>query len=100
MPSDAGSAEPTNGVGRHRLEAVGETVQKSLILILAREFASKLGTATFITDASGKLVYYNEPAESILGRTFGEAGEMPAEEWPSVFHVRFPDGRPMALEEM
>jgi PAS domain-containing protein len=79
---------------------VGETIQKSLILILAREFASKLATATFVTDAAGKLVYYNEPAEVLLGRTFAEAGEMPAEEWPELFQVRFPDGRPMALEEM
>ena len=58
---------------------MGETLHKSLILILAREFASKLATATFISDAAGRLVYYNEPAERILGRTFAEAGEMPAE---------------------
>ena len=51
--------------------------QKHLVLILAREFASNLATATFISDAAGRLVYYNEPAERILGRTFAEAGEMP-----------------------
>ena len=79
---------------------MGETLHKSLILILAREFASKLATATFISDAAGRLVYYNEPAERILGRTFAEAGEMPAEEWPELFHVRFKDGRPMPLEQM
>jgi PAS domain-containing protein len=76
------------------------TTHKSLILILAREFASKLATAMFITDAAGRLVYYNEPAEVLLGRTFAEAGEMPAEEWPELFAVRFLDGRPMALEQM
>lgn len=79
---------------------MGETLPKSLILILAREFASKLDTATFITNAAGKLVYYNEPAEKILGRTFAEAGEMPAEEWPELFDVRYRDGRPMPLQQM
>jgi PAS domain-containing protein len=79
---------------------MSETGQKNLILILAREFASKLATATFITDAQGKLVYYNEPAEIILGRAFAEAGEMPAEEWPELFAVEHLDGQPMALEEM
>jgi PAS domain-containing protein len=79
---------------------VYEAGQKNLILILAREFASKLATAMFITDAEGKLVYYNEPAETLLGRTFAEAGEMPAEEWPDLFAVEHLDGRPMALEEM
>jgi len=33
--------------------------QKDLILILARELASKLATAMFIADAEGDLVFYN-----------------------------------------
>ena len=60
----------------------GPSVQrrpKNLVLILAREFASKLATPTFVNDAEGTLVYYNEPAEGVLGRSFAEAGEMPAE---------------------
>ena len=79
---------------------MSETGQKHLILILAREFASKLATAAFITDGEGKLVYYNEQAETLLGRGFAEAGEMPAEEWPNLFAIEHLDGRPMTLEEM
>jgi PAS domain-containing protein len=74
--------------------------QKNLVLILAREFASKLATATFITDDGGRLVFYNERAEEILGRTFAEAGEMSADEWGSLFAVEELDGTPMALEKM
>jgi len=70
--------------------------QKDLILILARELASKLATAMFIADAKGGLVFYNEPAEEILGRTFAEAGEMSAESWTSLFDPETLDGRPMA----
>ncbi len=73
---------------------------KHLILILAREFASKLATPMFIADGEGELVFYNEPAEEILGRTFAEAGEMPAERWTALFHPETLDGTPMALNEL
>lgn len=79
---------------------VFEPRQKNLVLILAREFASKLATATFVTDAEGKLVFYNEGAEEILGRTFAEAGELPAAEWANLFEVERLDGTPMPLEQM
>ena len=54
--------------------------QKSLVLILAREFATQLATPTFIVDGEGNLVFYNEAAELILGRSFAEVGELPADE--------------------
>lgn len=72
--------------------------QKNLILILAREFASKLATPTFVADAEGNLVFYNEPAEQLLGRTFAEAGEVKAEEWASLYKVEELDGTPVPLE--
>jgi PAS domain-containing protein len=74
--------------------------QKNLVLILAREFASKLATPMQISDAEGTLVYFNEPAEEVLGFTFSEAGEMPAAEWEAMFATEHLDGRPMPLEEM
>ena len=54
--------------------------QKSLLLILAREFSSQLAMPTFIVDGEGNLVFYNEAAESILGRSFAEVGQLGAEE--------------------
>jgi len=71
---------------------------KDLVLILAREFASKLAFAVFIADAEGDLVYYNEPAERLLGRTFAEAGEIRAAEWASLFKTEELDGAPLPLE--
>jgi PAS domain-containing protein len=74
--------------------------QKHLALIIARELASQLSTATFVADAEGNLVFYNEAAESILGRSFAEAGTMPAEGWTSQFVLEELDGTPMPLDRM
>ena len=74
--------------------------QRHLALIIARELASQLATAMFIADAHGDLVFYNEAAEEILGRSFAEAGAMPAEGWGEQFRIRAPDGEPLPLEKM
>ncbi len=74
--------------------------QKHLALIIARELASQLSTATFIADAAGDLVFYNEAAETILGRTFAEAGTLAAEGWTSQFRLEEVDGTPMSLDRM
>jgi PAS domain-containing protein len=74
--------------------------QRPLPLILARELASQLATATFIADAEGQLVFYNEPAEEILGRSFAEAGSMSASEWGALFSLEALDGDPLPPEQM
>jgi len=73
---------------------------KDLMLILARELATNASTPMFIADAEGTLVFYNEPAERILGKPFAAAGEIKASEWEEMFRVEYPDGRPMPLAEM
>ena len=94
------------GVGGQPLETVlglrpvEGRPQRHLALILARELASQLATAAFVADATGGLVFYNEPAEEILGRTFAEAGPMPAEGWASQFRLENLDGAPLPLEQM
>jgi PAS domain-containing protein len=75
-------------------------MQKNLVLIIAREFASLLATPTFIADADGNLVFYNEAAEDILGRTYSEAGAMPAGRWGELFEIHDLEGEPMPLERM
>jgi PAS domain-containing protein len=74
--------------------------QRHLVLIVARELATQLVTPTFITDAEGELVFYNEPAEEILGRTFAEAGALRADEWATLFKIEDLDGSPLPLERM
>jgi PAS domain S-box-containing protein len=68
---------------------------KHLVLILARELAANLATPTFIADAEGTLVYYNEAAEDIVGAAFAEVGEMPMDEWTATFEPRTVDSEPL-----
>ena len=74
--------------------------QRPLPLILARELATQVATATFIADAKGDLVFYNEHAEAVLGRTFAEAGSMSASEWGAMFKLETLDGEPLPPEQM
>jgi PAS domain-containing protein len=67
-------------------------------LILAREFASNLATPMLIADASGRLVFFNEAAESLIGMPFAEAGEMSFEEWSEKASPRTGDGELLPLE--
>lgn len=70
--------------------------QKQIEIILMRQLASYLALPIFVVDPDGNLLFYNEPAESLLGRTFDEAGEMPMSEWSTIF--RQTDERGVALQ--
>jgi PAS domain-containing protein len=61
--------------------------QQEIELILSRHWSSYLNTPIFLVDPQGNLLYYNEPAEPILGRRFAETGEMSAEEWSTIFNI-------------
>ncbi len=66
--------------------------QKPLEIILARQLASYLAVPIFLVDPAGQLIYYNEPAERLLGRRYEDTGEMPLEEWATVFTPTAEDG--------
>ena len=57
--------------------------QKALELILIRQLATHLALPMFVTDPTGRLLFYNQAAERVLGRRFAETGELAAEEWTS-----------------
>ena len=73
--------------------------QKHLVLILAREFASNLSTPTLIADERGYLVYYNEAAETVVGRRFAGAEETPLDEWLAEFEARTLASQPLPAEQ-
>jgi len=72
--------------------------QKHLVLILAREFASNLSTPTLVADANGRLIFYNEATEGVVGTPFSEAGEMPLHEWVAGFEPRTTAAEPFPAE--
>jgi PAS domain-containing protein len=75
----------TAAPGYARLPVGGEMAQRQLEVILARQLASCLATPIFIVDHTGDLVYFNEPAEKILGRRYEETGVLAAAEWSVAF---------------
>ena len=74
--------------------------QKNLILILARGLADEIASGMFVVDAEGTLVYYNEAAGDLLGRSFAELGEVKMEIWATAFNPCDLDGRPLPTEEV
>lgn len=74
--------------------------QQPVEVILMRQLASYLATPIFVVDPDGRLLYYNEPAELMLGRRFEDVGEMPLEEWTRVFEPTDEDGRPLPPEQL
>ena len=54
-------------------------------VILMRQAASYLALPIFVVDPKGDLIYFNEPAEQLLGRRYEETGEMPLDDWATVF---------------
>src|SRR5262249_10573434 len=51
--------------------------------------------ALYIADSGGELVYFNEPAGRIAGRSFAEAGEMSLRQWVELIRPRTLDGTPL-----
>jgi PAS domain-containing protein len=74
--------------------------QKEIEMILARQLASYLAMPIFIVDPQGTLVYYNEPAERVLGNLFESAGEMPLPLWASAFDPVDENGQHIPAESL
>jgi len=69
-------------------------------IILNRQLADCLDIPVFITDTVGNLLFYNEPAEGILGRRYQDTGEMPVEVWGTIFKSKDEDGNLLQPEEL
>lgn len=61
--------------------------QHPIEIILLRQLAGYLSVPVFLVGADGTLIFYNEPAEPILGQRFAESGEMTAEKWMTIFDI-------------
>ena len=68
-------------------------------LILIRHLASRLAMPVFVVDRVGDLVFFNEPAEAVLGRRFEEIRSMPFEEWTTAF-LPTDAGQPLSVDEL
>jgi PAS domain-containing protein len=69
-------------------------------IILIRQLAGYISVPLFLVDPKGDLLFYNEPAEVILGQRFEETGAMPAETWSKAFTPVDEQGLPMPPEDL
>lgn len=66
----------------------------------AKQLASFLPTPVFIVDMGGTLLFYNVPAEYLLGRKFDETGEVPASSWTRMFLPTDENGIPLLPDDL
>ncbi|MBD0279209.1 MAG: PAS domain-containing protein [Flavisolibacter sp.] len=69
-------------------------------IILSRQLADCLSLPVFITDTVGNLIFYNEPAEELLGKRFEETGEMPVEVWSTIYKPFDDQGNPILPDDL
>ncbi len=74
--------------------------QQPVEMILLRQLASYLSLPIWMMDASGNLLYYNEPAEGLLGVRFDDAGPIIAGDLADLFRATDFDGQPIPDEQM
>ena len=65
-----------------------------------KQVASYLATPIFIVDPQGDLIYFNEQAEGLLGRRYDETGEMPRDEWGTIFTPVDDVGEPVPVDAL
>ena len=69
-------------------------------IILNRQLADCLSMPVFITDTAGNLIFYNEPAEIVLGTRFEETGEMKVETWSTIFKQQDDEGNLLSPDSL
>lgn len=69
-------------------------------MILSRQLADSMSIPVFLVDTIGNLLFYNEPAEELLGLRFEDTGSMEAEEWSTIFKPQNEKGEPLQVEEL
>jgi PAS domain S-box-containing protein len=73
--------------------------QQPVELILLRQLASYLAIPMWMMDESGNLIYYNEPAEGLLGVRFDDVGPIRAEQLVGKWQVQKLDGSTLPDED-
>src|SRR5205823_11055380 len=76
------------------------SAQKPLELILARNLLTSISTPAFLVDEDAVLVFYNEAAGALLGKSFEETGRLGPGDWMSAFGPFGEDGKPLAVESI
>jgi PAS domain-containing protein len=74
--------------------------QREIELVLMRQLASYLAQPILILDANGDLLFFNEPAEAIVGKRFDEIVEIRRGEWRALFKPSDNQGASIKREDL
>lgn len=74
--------------------------QKPIELILLKELASQLAMAVTLVDNEENVVFYNQPAEALLGLRYEETGELPYARFVEMYGPTDSDGLPIPVERL
>ena len=73
--------------------------QQEIEVILTRQLATYLAMPIFVVGPDGTLVFYNEPAEAILGCRFDETGALLLDDWTQLFRATDEHGAPLPPDQ-
>ena len=73
--------------------------QHDVGLILMRQLASGLAVPMLLADENGDLLFFNEPAEVLLGQRFDDVGELRLKERQQIFSFRDEQGVSLEIEQ-
>ena len=74
--------------------------QMEIELILLRQWASYMAMPIWLMGPDGTLLYFNGPAEPILGKSYELIGKMPGEELAAAFETKTFDGLPIDAKDL
>lgn len=64
-------------------------------MILMKQWASYMAYAVWVVNADGDLIYFNEKAAPLIGRSYDQTGDINANEIATMFEVTDVDGSPL-----
>jgi PAS domain-containing protein len=71
-----------------------------LLLVQARNLITNLALPALLTDPEGRLLFFNDAAAALLGRTFEEVGRLSREQWAREVGPFDEQGRPLAADSV
>ena len=87
---------------RSRVTAVRSDLPHSrhaVEVILLRRLADRLKLPIYVIDAEGRLLFYNPPAATLIGRPFSEVGPVAMGDWYDAFQWTDADGSAIKRED-
>jgi PAS domain-containing protein len=88
-------------LGSRRGNITSVSVQhQPLLLVQARNLITNLALPALLTDPEGQLLFFNDAAAGLLGRSFEEVGRLSREQWARQVAPVDEQGRPLAADSL